>query len=103
MSRYALPLTGYENYSVWGHDSQDLTYFAQLWRNDSDGDDEPDIWLNWSTGKREIDSPLALAELISARTGIATAEVVRAMAAAPTAPEAPILRDLADLLATPVL
>ena len=43
MSRYALPLQGYENASIWGYDSQDMSYFAQLWRNGSDSWNDPDI------------------------------------------------------------
>ncbi len=46
MSRYALPLSGYDNASVWGYDNQAATYFAQLWRNESDSRNDPDIWLS---------------------------------------------------------
>lgn len=34
MSRYALPLQGYENASIWGYDSQGMTYFAQPWQRE---------------------------------------------------------------------
>jgi hypothetical protein len=78
MSRYALPLTGYDDASVWGYDDQGGTYFAQLWRNASDSRDEPDIWLS---GMQPISSPLRLAEMISARTGASMATVTQAMAA----------------------
>jgi hypothetical protein len=92
--------SGYEDASVWGYDSHEATYYAQLWRNESGGWNVPDIWINWFTRRSEIQSPLILAELISARTGAATAEVVRAMAAATTAPESPGLLKLAAVLAS---
>lgn len=57
MSRYALPLDGYDHASVWGYDAQSASYFALLWRNSSDSDEEPDASLNWSTGGHEIESP----------------------------------------------
>lgn len=96
MARYALPLDGYEDASTWGYDDQQGTYFAHLWRNTSDGFDDPDIWLS---GYPAISTPVRLAGLISARTGVSTALVVRAMAAAKTAPEAGELARLADELA----
>jgi hypothetical protein len=99
VSRYALPLDGYDDASIWGYDEQSATYFAQLWRNGRDHD-EPDVSLNWFTRRAEIQSPLGLAELISERTGAGTDAAVRAMAAATTAPESASLRELADLLAT---
>jgi hypothetical protein len=103
VNRYGLPLAGWDDYSVWGYDGQSFSYFADLWRNETDSDEDPDVSVSWFTNRREIESPLALAELISARTGAATSAVVRAMAAARSAPEAASLQELADLLATPVL
>ena len=94
MSRYALPLDGYDNASVWGFDQQGATYYAQLWRNESDSWNDPDIWLS---GMDPIGSAQRLAEMIAARTGAGMAEVLRAMAAATTAPEAASLRALADI------
>jgi hypothetical protein len=93
MSRHALPLTGYESASVWGFDTQASTYYAQLWRNTSDSWDDPDIWLS---GLNPIDSPSRLAELIAGRTGSSVGDVLRAMAAASSAPEAPALAQLAN-------
>jgi hypothetical protein len=84
MSRYALPLSGYDNASVWGHDARAASYYAQMWRNTSDSWNDPDIWLSGTT---PISSPLRLAEMISARTGAGMADVLRAMAAS-NAPEA---------------
>jgi hypothetical protein len=92
MSRYALALRGYDDASVWGYDSQMETYYAQLWRNESDSWNDPDIWLS---GLRPIPAAPALAEMISARTGVGTADVMRAMAAAKTAPESEELATLA--------
>ncbi len=100
MSRYALPLDGYDHASVWGYDGQSASYFAQLWRNSSDSDEEPDVSLNWFTGRREIESPQNLAELIRNRTGMGIGEVLRSMAAARTAPESATLLEMAALLAT---
>jgi hypothetical protein len=97
MSRYALPLEGYDHASVWGYDGQEMTYFAHLWRNASDSWSDPDITVNWFTRQSEIDSPVTLAELISARTGASAARVVRAMATA-YAPESPAVAELAELL-----
>ena len=96
VSRYALPLRGYDAASVWGYDAQTASYFAYLWRNPGDSDD-PDF----SVSGLPVDSPLTLAQEISARTGAPAAEVVRAMAFATTAPEAPSLAELADVLACP--
>jgi hypothetical protein len=99
MSHYGLPLGGYDDASIWGYDAQGATYFAQLWHNGSDGD-EADVSLNWFTRRSEIQSPLSLAEMISERTGATTAEVLRALGAATTAPESAGLLELADVLAT---
>jgi hypothetical protein len=93
VSRYALPLDGYDDASIWGYDQQGVTYYAQL-RNESDSWDDPDIWLN---GMNPIGSPERLAEMIPARTGLTPAEVARAMAAAKTAPEAAQLLEFADI------
>jgi hypothetical protein len=101
MSRYAFPLRGYENASVWGHDEATASYWADLWANTSDSRDDPDISVSWFTGQKPVDTPLDLATLISARTGKATHTVVRAMAFAEAAPEAPILREMAEVLASP--
>jgi hypothetical protein len=87
MSRYALPLSGYEDASIWGYDDQDVTYFATLWRNESDSRDEPDFWLNWFTLNAAIESPGALAYLIGRSTGVPMREVAAAMAQATSAPE----------------
>ena len=100
VSRYALPLEGFDDASTWGYDDQTASYFAQLWGNGSD-DDEPYPSLNWFTRRSEIQNPLSLAELISQRTGASTDVVVRAMAAATTAPECASLVALADALASP--
>ncbi|HUB41058.1 MAG TPA: hypothetical protein VMA72_19610, partial [Streptosporangiaceae bacterium] len=66
----------------------------QLWRNESDSWNDPDIWLS---GMNPIGSPQKLAEMIAARTGAGSTDVLRAMAAATTAPEAAALRALTDL------
>lgn len=98
MSRYALPLSGYGNASIWGYDEQDATYFAQLWRNSSEGWNDPDILLNWFTEKMPIGSAARLATMIAARTDISAADVFRAMATATAAPEGPGLAQLATAL-----
>jgi hypothetical protein len=100
MSRYALPLQGYDNASIWGYDSQDMSYFATLWRNESDSWNDPDVWINWFTLQKQLDAQ-ALAELISARTGLSASEVLRAMAAAKDAPESAALLEMAEFLAAP--
>jgi hypothetical protein len=83
VSSYPLRLAGYDHASTWGYDAQSATYFAQLWRNSSDSDEEPDASLNWFTSGREIDSPQRLAELICDRTSASVAQVLRSMAAGP--------------------
>lgn len=98
MSRYALGLDGYEDYSVWGYDEAGATYFAQLWRNESNGDGQPDSAINWFTRRAAISSPTMLATLIAGRTSRSDAAVLRAMGAAATAPESPGLLRLADEL-----
>jgi hypothetical protein len=75
-----------------------MTYFAQLWRNESDSWNDPDVWLSWFTLQKPMDAR-RLAELVSARTGLSTAEVLRAMAAAKDTPESALLIDLAEDLA----
>ena len=99
MSRYALPLDGYDNASVWGFDQQGATYYAQLWRNESDSWNDPDIWLS---GMDPIGSAQRLAEMIAARTGLTPAEVARALATAKTAPESAALLKMAECLAAEV-
>jgi hypothetical protein len=103
MSRYALPLAGYGNASIWGYDPHQMTYFADLWRDSSDSFDDPDFSIGWFTRNREIRNPQQFAELIAARTRASVPDVLRAMSAAKTAPEAAILGELAESLATPIL
>ena len=95
VARYALPLEGYDDTGVWGFDELAGTYFAQIWRNSSDSRNDPDIWL---AGLEPIRTPLGLAELIAARTGVSTGKVVRALAAATTAPDHYTLVNLAETL-----
>jgi hypothetical protein len=38
-------LPGWSQRSIWGYDEQMETYFAQLGRDDDDGD-EPTIWIS---------------------------------------------------------
>jgi hypothetical protein len=59
---------------------------------------DTDVWLNWFTLQKPMDAR-RLAELVSARTGLSTAEVLRAMAALPDAPESALLIELAEDLA----
>jgi hypothetical protein len=99
MSRYALELEGYEDYSVWGYDDLDDTYFAQLWRNESRGDGNP-VTLNWFTRKAPISSAVMLATLISVCTETRLPVVMRAMGAAKTSPDSEELLDLARRVAT---
>jgi hypothetical protein len=98
MSRYALPLSGYDNASIWGYDEQDATYFAMLWRNTSESRDDPDFWLNWFTEKMPISSAARLALMIAVRTEHAAVDVFRALAAATTAPEAQEMAELSKAL-----
>jgi hypothetical protein len=89
VSRYPLDLEGFDRNSVWGYDEPADTYFATIWRNESDSDGEPDVWLSWFTQRGEIRSPEVLARMISSRTDKSLAEVLRAMAAGmPTAERA---------------
>jgi hypothetical protein len=55
--------------------------------------DDPDIWIS---GMNPVTDPVHLAWIIAARTSAMVADVLRAMAAATTAPEAPELLELAD-------
>ena len=103
MARYALPLAGYGNASTWGYDPHQMTYFADLWRDSSDSFEDPDFSIGWFTRSCEISGPQDLAEMIAARTRATVPDVLRAMSAAETAPEAAILAELAEVLATPVL
>ncbi len=97
MSRYALPLPGFEQLSVWGYDDIDRTYFAQLWPNGGDPDDEPDVWLSWSAAYGAIEDPLLLADLIAGETGLSSTEVLTAMAEA--RPSTPVIRGIAAAVA----
>jgi hypothetical protein len=99
VSRYALPLKGYDNASVWGYDNHEVSYWAQLWRNSSDSWSDPDFWLNWSTEKFPISSAARLASMIAIRTDAGLADVLRAMGAAGTAAESAELLALAQALA----
>jgi hypothetical protein len=99
VSRYALPLSGYDDASVWGYEDRDATYFAQLWRNSSDTWSDPDYWLSWFTEKHPISSAARLASMIAVRTDASMAEVLRAMAVANTAPESAELLELAETMA----
>jgi hypothetical protein len=44
---HALPLRGWDRYSVWGLDQSEATYglYAQLWRNGDDPNENPRRWL----------------------------------------------------------
>jgi hypothetical protein len=99
VSRYALLLKDYNNASVWGYDDQEMSYWAQLWRNSSDSGSDPDFWLNWFSEKFPITSAARLASMITVRTGAGLADVLRAMGAASTAPESAELIELAETLA----
>ena len=63
--RHALPLAGWDDYSVWGMDPMKATYglFAQLWRNTDDADATPRHSI------MEVRDLPALARRIAAATG----------------------------------
>lgn len=42
----AVWLDGYEDHSIWGYDSGTASFFAQIWRNGSDADEPPELWLS---------------------------------------------------------
>jgi hypothetical protein len=62
--RHALPLPGWDDYSLWGLDRSEATYglFAQLWRNTDDGDERPRHLIT------EVQDLLELARRIAALT-----------------------------------
>jgi len=63
--RHALPLAGWDDYSVWGMDPMEPTYglFAQLWRNTDDAEAAPRHWI------MEVQDLPVLARRIAAATG----------------------------------
>jgi hypothetical protein len=63
--RHALPLAGWDDYSVWGMDPMEATYglFAQLRRNTDDADAAPRHWI------MEVQDLPTLARRIAAVTG----------------------------------
>ena len=83
--REALDLPGWDERSIWGWDPPDACYFAQLWRNDEDDADEPDIWINgWETIDGElyrVTTTHMLAMEISLATGPPLPEVCTALGA----------------------
>jgi hypothetical protein len=64
---HALPLAGWDHYSVWGMDPMEATYglYAHLWRNSDGGMDRPRHWI------MEVPDLLTLARKIAAATGCA--------------------------------
>lgn len=100
MSRYSLPLEGYDDASIWGHDGPD-GYFAQLWRNDHADEDEPDVRLNWFTDNKAIQSAPELALHIAVVTGFPVDDVAASMAEAQDAAEHAVLLQMARHSARP--
>jgi hypothetical protein len=73
--RHALPLPGWDDYSVWGMDPMEATYglFVQLWRNTDDGQDSPRHWIS------EIRDVATLCRRIAAATGCTEVEAANAV------------------------
>jgi hypothetical protein len=73
--RYALPLAGWDDRSVWGMDRMEATYglFAQLWRNGDADRDNPRHWIS------EIPDLPSLCRRITAATGCTEDDVAEAM------------------------
>lgn len=76
MSRYALPLPGYDAYSVWGWDDGLGTWFLQIWPNEGNPDEEPPVWLY---GLDRPLYPLELARGVGAQLGVDPLDVLLAM------------------------
>ena len=79
--RVALPLDGWDRYSVWGWDDQEHCLFAQLWRNTDDGSDRPRVWITPVAGWPATGLPEVLAGWIAEATGCARRDVLVALAA----------------------
>ncbi|WP_335989929.1 hypothetical protein [Glycomyces sp. MUSA5-2] len=73
----ALDLPGWEDYSIWGYDDPLGSFFAQLWRNDSGGPDEPQVAINGFD--RRLPWPQTLAVHIRYHTKTDPAAVVAAL------------------------
>ncbi|UOX86075.1 HEAT repeat domain-containing protein [Amycolatopsis sp. FBCC-B4732] len=91
--RDGIDLPGWEEQSVWGWDPPAGSFFAQLWRNGSTGD-EPDIWISGVDTVFRWPSGIVL-EIVE-RTPESPAKVVAALGLA--APQ-PRLRDDAEVIA----
>jgi hypothetical protein len=42
---YGLNLRGWGRFSIWGVDGREGHLFAQLWRDDDDGQGDPHVWV----------------------------------------------------------
>lgn len=78
--RRSVLLQGWSELSIWGYDEAMQTYFAQLWRDGEDSDDEPTIWI---MGLMPIESVEALLLKVSSALGEPLDIVQRAMLHAP--------------------
>ena len=59
-----IELPGWEEQSIWGWDPQAVTFYAQLWKNENDGD-TPDVWL--SGVSRPMGSPGSVVREVAKR------------------------------------
>ena len=86
----AIWLVGFDQQSTWGYDTNDGSFFAQIWRNGSRGD-SPDLWL---TAPRPLSHPECVVAPIVEHTGHDPLGVVRALGIAHPAPR---LRTIAEI------
>jgi hypothetical protein len=75
--RTTLELPGWQHQSAWGYDVPIGSYFAQLWRNTTEDEAQPDIWL--SGIRSEYARPGSIALEIMKYTGHDPLTIVSAM------------------------
>ena len=93
--RMPIDLPGWDYYSIWGWDDQEVSLFAQLWRNTDDGGEEPRHWISSVVGWPATGSPEVLAGWIAQVTGSEPRDVLRALARGAPDLVAAELRELA--------
>ncbi|MGW6308768.1 hypothetical protein ACWFRQ_21520 [Streptomyces niveus] len=71
-SVHPLELNGWEQYSTWGFDTGVSSYFAVLYRNTDDPDEQPTVWLSGAAERYHL-APLLFARIVQTTGEPATA------------------------------
>jgi hypothetical protein len=79
----AIWLDGYEHQSIWGYDTGMVSFFAQVWPNDSTSE-QPELWLTPPT--QQMSWPQMIVPQLVDFTGEDPLPIVRAMGIAAPAP-----------------